>query len=230
MDEGRVVPDARGVFVAAQLRRKLPAASPDAGDPDAGDPDAGWGLDALTGRLVEVSGTGATTALTMVAQLLWEAQRRGELAAWVTAQNSIFFPPDLRAGGVDLSALPVVRVASASEVARAAETLLRSGGFALVVLDLGRQQSMSLAAQTRLAGLVRRHDATLLALTRKQSGRSSLGSLVAVRAECVRQSGEDRQFGCGLRILKDKRGGLGESRQRSAPRYAAQCRGPDGVC
>ena len=179
MAEGRVVPDVKGVLVAGQLRRTLPA----------GGPEAGWGLRALTGRLVEVSGTGSTTSLTMVARLMLEAQRRGEPAAWVTAQDSIFFPPDLGASGVDLSALPVVRVTKAREVARVAETLLRSGGFALVVLDLGRQQSMTLAVQTRLAGLARRHDATLLALTRKQSGRSSLGSLVAVRAECVRRPG-----------------------------------------
>jgi len=164
----------------------------------------------------------------MVARLMLEAQRRGEPAAWVTAQDSIFFPPDLGASGVDLSALPVVRVTKAREVARVAETLLRSGGFALVVLDLGRQQSMTLAVQTRLAGLARRHDATLLALTRKQSGRSSLGSLVAVRAECVRRPGGVRQFDCGLRILKDKRGGSGEGWQRGVW-YPVQCRGPDGA-
>jgi hypothetical protein len=39
--------------------------------------------------------------------------------------------------GVDLAALVVVRVPKADAIARAGEKLLRSGGFGLVVLDLG---------------------------------------------------------------------------------------------
>ena len=214
----RVVPDVQGVTVAGQLRRTLSARGH----------EAGWGLRALAGRLVEVSGAGSTSSLTVVVRLMLEVQRRGELVAWVTAQNSIFFPPDLSASGVDLSALPVVRVTKAREVARAAETLLRSGGFALVVLDLGRQQSMTLAVQTRLAGLARRHDVVLLALTRKRSDRSSLGSLISVRAECVRRRREPRRFDCELRILKDKRSGSGAGGPRGV-RHISSCRGPDGV-
>lgn len=213
MGKGRIVPDVRGVVVAGQLRRAMPV--------------KGWGLDALAGRLVEVSGSGSTASLTTVVRVMLEAQRRGEPVAWVTAQSSIFFPPDLVASGIDLGALPVVRVTKAYEVARAAETLLRSGGFALVVLDLGRQQSMTLAVQTRLAGLARRYNAALLALTRKPPSRPSLGSLIAVRVDCTRQRRGCRQFDCELRILRDKRGG--ESRQRGA-RHMERCSGPDDLC
>jgi len=219
MDRGRTVPDVKGVIVAGQLRRA----------PTGRGCGTGWGLEVLSGRLVEVSGTGATASLTMVARVMLEAQRRGDSVAWVTAQDSIFFPPDLLASGIDLGALPVVRVTKAYEVARSAETLLRSGGFALVVLDLGRQQSMSLAVQTRLAGLARRHEATLLALTRKRGSQPSLGSLVAVRADCTRQQRGSRQFDCELRILKDKRGGSAEDRQCGV-RHTEQCSGPGDLC
>lgn len=187
----------------------------------------GWGLDYLAGRLVEVSGAGGTASLTMVARVMLEAQRRREPVAWVTAQDSIFFPPDLVASGLDLAALPVVRVRKAYQVARVAETLLRSGGFAMVVLDLGTQRSMTLGVQTRLAGLARRYRAALVALTRKSGDRPSLGSLVAVRAECTRHitaaaGGDAGRFDGELRVLRDKRGG--------APARVERLRGPEGLC
>ena len=39
-------------------------------------------------------------------------------------------------GGIDLDALPVVRVPDARAAGRAADHLVRSGGFGLVVIDL----------------------------------------------------------------------------------------------
>src|SRR5690606_34595201 len=73
---------------------------------------------------------------------------------------------DFAATGIDLSALPVVQVEKGLQAARAAETLLR-GSFALVVLDLGAQRSMTLGVQSRLAGLARRHHSAVVALTRR---------------------------------------------------------------
>ena len=71
----------------------------------------------------------------MAASLAWKAQLRGEPVAWILARPSSFFPPDLHAGGIDLEALAVVRVPDAAAAARAADKLLRSGAFGLVLLD-----------------------------------------------------------------------------------------------
>ena len=88
-----------------------------------------WRLDALRGRLVELSARGAAATLTAAIELVVEAQQAAEPVAWVTLGNATFFPPDAAASGVDLAALAVVRVHDATAAARAAERLLRSGGF-----------------------------------------------------------------------------------------------------
>ena len=220
MGKGSELSDVKGVFAACELRQVSLADGL----------EADWGLETLLGRFVEVSSAGSTAALTVVVRVMLEAQQRGELAAWVTSQTSIFFPPDLAACGVDLRSLPVVRVEKPYEVVKSAETLLRSGGFALVVIDLGMQQSMSLAVQTRLAGLARRYQAVLLALTREQSHCSSLGSLVAVRVESSRQRSGFSWFECALKILRDKRSQHGRNSRRNPTRRLDRCRGPDDLC
>lgn len=204
------MPSVRGVVAASEMRPATAAG-------------AGWDLDYLAGQIVEVSGWAGSASLTMVASLILETQRRGEPVVWVTAQASIFFPPDLAAMGVDLDALPVVRLGKVADVARAADTLLRSASFALVVLDLGAQQSMSLAAQTRLSGLARKHRAVLIGVTRKERRRQSLGSLVSLRGDCSRQRTDLETFTCEFDVLKDKRGVAGW-------RHVELCRGPDGLC
>ena len=95
-----------------------------------------WQLSDLAGRLVELSGQQSTAHLTAAFGLVLEAQLCGDRAAWVTFEQSAFFPPDVAAGGVDVESLPVVRIATALAAGRAAEHLVRSGGFGLVVIDL----------------------------------------------------------------------------------------------
>jgi hypothetical protein len=94
-------------------------------------------LAAIQGRLTELSAAASSAALTAALALVGEAQKKGETAAWLTARGTSFFPPDAAALGIDLAALVVVRVPEAQDVARAADRLARSGGFGLVVLDLG---------------------------------------------------------------------------------------------
>lgn len=133
----------------------------------------GWHLDHVLGRLVELSGGASSAALTLTVGLLVAAQRRGEAVAWVATQETIFFPPDLAACGADLEALPIVRVHRGFEAAQASDRLLRSGGFALIVMDLGQQKSLSLSVQTRLAGLAKRYNTAVVLLTRGRLGSSS---------------------------------------------------------
>ena len=134
-----------------------------------------------------------------------------------------FYPPDAAETGVDLAALVVVRVPNAAASARAAERLLRSGAFGLVVIDLGLgdEQDLSMAQQGRLVTLAQAHDAAVVCLTEKSAEATSLGSLVSVRAEAVRTGqGELQQI--EVRALKDKRRGPGWSR-------ATKVRGPAGM-
>ena len=96
-----------------------------------------WGLEPLSGRLVEISGHRASANLTVAFGLVLEAQGKDEPVAWVTLAQSTFFPPDVAESGIDLGRLAVVRVSDGTAACRAVVELTRSGGFGLVVLDLG---------------------------------------------------------------------------------------------
>ncbi|MEZ4649500.1 MAG: hypothetical protein R3E97_12100 [Candidatus Eisenbacteria bacterium] len=330
---GAVVPLEAPAPVSVPTPVPAPAPTPGPSLPDSenGAP-SDWNLDALTGRFVELSSAGASVALTAVSALVVEAQLRREPAAWVAIGESTFYPPDLAEVGCDLDALPVVRVPDARTAARAADLLLRSGGFRLVVIDgVGspyvrtrrlepsrtrfypgygptysdsadrqvadmhadatyldrfgssadraraartgssadrardtrryvpnemrsrgfsgdaladgtrafprsasnagrfggphhRETSASIpsAAQTRLAGLTKRHRAVLVCVTYKEHGAASLGALVSLRGTGkVRKTSFDR-FTWELEALKDKRRAPGWE-------HSGVCRGPTGL-
>jgi recombination protein RecA len=189
-----------------------------------------WGLEAVAGAVAEINANGAAAGLTAARQLLREAQEKGEPVAWIAAGDSFAYAPDLHAGGVDLDALPMIRVPGAVAGARAAEHLLRSGAFGLVVLDLERCSGprsagprITSAAAVRLAALCRRHQAALVVLARKPAGGDPVVPLASLRVESkLRRKAFDR-FTCRLQILKDKRQGTGWSHEEI-------CRGPDGLC
>lgn len=164
-----------------------------------------WTLDALAGRFVEMCGGAATAGLTLCMRLVWEAQRDGKLVAWVGTGASVFYPPDVSAAGVDLRALVVVRAPDARSIWRSCDTLLRSGGFALVVADVQGELGVPFAAQTRLGGLAQHHNATLIALTRQAGPDGARGSLVSLRAETEKQRAGHDGFLCRARVVKDKR-------------------------
>jgi hypothetical protein len=121
--------------------------------------------------------------------------------------ESFFYPPDAARGGTDLSALVVVRLVKAESISRAGEKLLRSGGFGVVVLDLGAAD-IPMPLQTRLTGLAHRHHAALVASpkralrrfpwarwfryapTPKKNGRRTTASLAL--CACLKTSGAAR--------------------------------------
>ena len=125
-------------------------------------------------------------------------------------------------GGVDLDALVVVRVPGSLAVARAADRLVRSSGFGLVVLDLGANAEIPTPLQSRLASLAQKHHTALLCLTEKSSQAPSLGSLVSLRAQARRTKLAEDRFECELLAIKDKRRG---------PTWGQKeiCRGPAGL-
>lgn len=185
-------------------------------------PGTPWTLSEMAGRLVEISGSTASAALTIAFTLVREAQARGEPVGWVTSTEHSFYPPDAARGGTDLAALVVVRVVQAESIARAGEKLLRSGAFGMVVLDLGAAD-VPMPLQTRLTGLAHRHHTALICLTEKAGGAFSLGSLVSLRAHAERRRVRDNRFACALRVLKDKRRG-------PTWNYEELYAGPAGLC
>ncbi|HWU87385.1 MAG TPA: recombinase A [Kofleriaceae bacterium] len=209
---------ARGAAVGARVLPLDELRPPQSSEEEAAEP---WGLAALRGRLVELSARGARATLTAATGLVLEAQTASEPTAWILLPaEGTFYPPDVADSGVDLAALVVVRAADAVAAARAAERLLRSGAFGLVVIDL-RSGDLSMAQQGRLVTLAQAHDAAVVCLTDKPQDAASLGSLVSLRAEAMRI--HDRGgYTVAVRALKDKRRGPGWSRKIKA-------RGPAGL-
>lgn len=197
-----------------------------------------WDLRSLQGRLVELSSGPASASLSLTFRLVVEAQRLGEPVAWVGGPSSSFFPPDVARAGVDLDSLAVIRVprppggprgsreprgtGSRGDASRAAELLVRSGGFGLVVIDVDSGAHVPMAIQSRLAGLAKRHHAAILLLTEKSEESPSLGPLVSLRAATRRVSRPGEPFECEVRALKDKQGG-------SRWRYRETRHGPPGL-
>jgi recombination protein RecA len=195
-------------------------------------PAARWELDEIVGRLTELSGIGAIASLTAVTSLVLEAQGRGEPAAWLSLLSASFYPPDLDEAGVDLDALVVVRTPDVTAMVRAADRLLRSAAFGLIVMDLGAPNApvslgptgsplggrvgvaheIPIAVQGRLVGLAQHHDAAIVVLTEKPRESASLGSMVSLRAEAVRErAAGGRGWRVAVRAVKDKRRGPGWS-------------------
>ena len=185
--------------------------------------EARWGMGALRGRLVELSARGASATLTAAFELVAEAQAQSEPVAWIALAGSTFYPPDVAECGIDLAALVVVRAPDAIAAARAAERVLRSGAFGLVMLDLaGAPAELPTPVQGRLVTLAQTHDAAVVCLTEKTEDTSSLGSLVSLRAEALRRREGDARFRVTIRALKDKQRGPGWT-------HAGKRRGPAGL-
>lgn len=174
-------------------------------------------------RLTEISASPAGAPLTLAFRLVLDAQRRGEPAAWIGRKDAPFYPPDAADAGVDLTAFAVVWAGDAKAAAKAADLLVRSGAFGLVVIDLGPGARLPMHASSRLALLAQQHRTAVVCLTAKEATRPSLGPLVSVRAHAgSRQRGEGGRFRCEAVALKDKRVGRTWS-------IAEVCRGPDGL-
>lgn len=182
---------------------------------------ATWCLSALSGRLVELSGDGASAVLTMATALVRDAQTQHEPVVWIFT-HSLFYPPDVVRNGIDVSALLLIRVREIASLFRATDRVLRSGAFGLVVLDLEAHAAMPLPVQTRFSGLAEAHGCALLCLTRKPPNAPSLGSLISLHAMTERTRCGDGHFAVSLKASKDKRCGPGWT-------YHERYHGPAGV-
>lgn len=199
-----------------------------------------WAWSTVAGRFVEVCGVGAAAGLSAATALVADAQAAGEPVAWVTGADSVFHAPDLAADGVDLDALAVVRVprldvgrpdpaADTRRVVRAAELLVRSGGFGLVVLDLVPVERAGVEASagsrwrdpsalrvdpallSRLVQSGLAHGCAVVVLTATPATAPSIDALVSLRVEASRARVDDGRYVLRLRAVKDKRRGPGWS-------------------
>lgn len=182
----------------------------------------GWQFSELTGYLTELSSHEAPAATTLAMRLAWEAQLQAEAVAWVMGRGSAFYPPDALANGLDLEAMAIVRVPDPQAIGKAADYLVRSGAFGLVVLDLHSSTRLSERQLTRLLGLARKHGTAIVCLTAKPDSAPSLGSLISLRGHVSRDRVRPGAFACELRILKDKRRSPGWS-------HMEVCHGPAGL-
>lgn len=165
----------------------------------------------VIGKIIEISGDVATARTSATVAWLHAAQAAGELVAWIQPVGGRLYPPDLAASGIDLNALLVVHVpeaAGAYGMPKAAEILLRSGAYGLVILDWsGSTPPNNPAAwQGRLLGLARTHESGVVLLTQKSAQAESLGALVSVRIEPRRQALRAGWFALEAAILKNKSG------------------------
>ncbi len=161
------------------------------------------------GRLVELSGDVASARTTTAVSIVIRAQAQGEPVAWIQPEGGPVYPPDLQANGVDLDTLVVVHVprrAGPHALARAAELLLRSGGFGLVVADLTDGVPDGTAWQGRLASLAQKHASGVALLTASAESAPSLGPMIAVRVAPVRERRAPGRYAVEHRVLKDKLG------------------------
>lgn len=199
---------------------------------------ASWGLGLFRGRLGEISGASATAVLTTAFGLVREAQVSGEVVAWISERGCTFFPPDCAASGIDLERLVVILL-PVRDWGPAADLLVRSRGFGLVILDLAGasllavgggdpiERRVPLGIQSRLAALAKKHETAVIFLTEKAPERPSFGPLVSLRIatsrreEKARRDGGPAELHIEARILKDKGSGL-------RLEFGELCHGPPG--
>ncbi|HEV3085858.1 MAG TPA: hypothetical protein VGX96_01440 [Candidatus Elarobacter sp.] len=113
------------------------------------------------GTIGTLEGPPSSGRSALAARLLAAATRRG-LGAVVGVN---LFPPALEAAGVRLERLLFVRVGEPVEAARAADIVVRSGAFTVVVIPaLPSGRGIGSATWTRLASLTHRANALLLAV------------------------------------------------------------------
>ena len=169
------------------------------------------GFSRLIGRISEFSGENAPSRLSLAFNLVLDAQKQSEPVAWLTLEESGFFPPDAHAYGIDLNALAVIRLPSPQALARAADKLARSAAFGLLILDLGQAKHLPRPIMSRLNHLCHRHNIAVVCLTRKTDQQPSLGALVSLRASTHRTRISKFHYACTAHVLKDKRHGPGQS-------------------
>ena len=183
----------------------------------------GFGYTHILGRITEIVCLPSSPYPTVLCDLVREAQSLREPVVWLTMRSVVFFPPDIDANGVDLEALSIVWINDARSAMRAAEHLLRSGCFGLVILDLPPHSLIDQGRIGKLARLAALHQSAVVFVTKfTRNTPYTLGSLVSLRCEVTRKRIATNKFCWILKVIKDR---------KSAPGWSLMgvCDGPFGL-
>jgi hypothetical protein len=163
------------------------------------------------GAIGTLEGAISSGRMAIAAGLLAVATSRG-LAAVV--DDGSLYPPTLAAAGVRLDRLLVVAAATTLGIARAADILLRSRAFEVIVAP---GAALKATVWSRLAGLAQKADALLVTLG--PEARSELGYFASARVGCAiervlwcNESGpfcELAGYDISARVLKHRRAAPG---------------------
>lgn len=121
-------------------------------------------LDFMRGKVGMFCGEWPSALTTLAAYLVHEIQRDREAAVWVTDSARLPHAPDLLDVGIDLDAMPILRLCDARDGAHASMMALASGAFGGLIWDLDAPQKLTRGTLTALGMLARRHDAAVLFL------------------------------------------------------------------
>lgn len=165
----------------------------------------------MRGRLVELAARRGHPQISFAVEILARAHRRGEPAAWIGSPTAPLHPPDAAGWTLDWSALAVVHLDDAKSAARAADKLLRSGGFGVVAVDLAGFGSNRLSSPLcgRLLRLAESHDSALVFLTEASETDPSISPMVGLRAHLRWVETGPERLCAELTVVKDKRRGPG---------------------
>jgi hypothetical protein len=161
--------------------------------------DAALGGGFPRGAIATLEGAASAGRSTVAARLLAQGTAQGLAAAVTLADGAQWFAPALAAAGVRLERLTLVPLADPRQVARAADILLRSNAFGVVVIPALPGEVMRAAVWTRLAALAHHAGAVLLALASEPSSelRYFASVRVALALERVQFAGPPGPF-CAL--------------------------------
>jgi hypothetical protein len=159
-----------------------------------------WGfpeLDALTGGLLRggltvIAGPASSGRTSLALSLLAQMTAREEICAWVDASHS-FDPGSAQMGGADLRRLLWVRSSNVEQAFPAADLLLHSGGFGLVVLDLGdippsALHRVPLSFWFRFRHAIERTPTALLVLEQEPAAKSCASLVLRLQRKAVHWS------------------------------------------
>ena len=174
--------------MANTLAQQLAAPSPRDRGPIL--PDFTQGIAALPrGAISEILGTTSTGRTAFAQNALVTATLGGEISAWIDCTDS-FDPASAESAGADLGKMLWVQCGHRLEVAlKAADMVLHSGGFGLIVLDLcgvsaSVLQRVPLSYWYRIRNAVEHTPSVLLVL-----GRDSIARACASRQFDLKKSG-----------------------------------------
>ncbi|MFI5166378.1 MAG: hypothetical protein ACHQQS_07160 [Thermoanaerobaculales bacterium] len=185
------------------------------------------------GKVGELVGSASSGRTAVAAATMASATTRGEVVAWIDAADA-FDPGSVAGAGVRLDRVLWVRSGGIEEAVRSAELVLETGGFTVVVLDLGaevrtapqrlwgsrprpqwggrpRPLQGKPALTLRLARAVERAGAVALVLTERSWAGTLAGATVALERGQAQWRGNEHGgprwlAGIALRVRADRGG------------------------